>query len=154
MLGDITEQLIYSTANIWKPFDFAKAIPMHNQNFWDCIKWISANNLRINHCMSQTLLFIIIHMLQYWNSLFPCQHKYTSIHPYFAFINPQHMREGYGSLFVCVSVCMSVCYHASCYIPCLYVENTVPLSFLQRSQDMHCVDFVENALFKSSGDIC
>ena len=58
------------------------------------------------------------------------------------------MHEGYGSL------CACVCYHASCYILRLYVENTVPLSFLWRSQHMYCVDFVENALFKSSGDIC
>ena len=64
------------------------------------------------------------------------------------------MREGYGSLFVCECVCVSVCYHASCFISRLYVENAVPLSFLWRSQDMHCVDFVEIALFKSSGDIC
>ena len=154
MLGDIN--LFTVTANIGKPSNFAKAIPMHNRNFWDCIKWISANNLCINHCMSLTLLFIIIHMPQYWNSLFPCQHKYTSIHPYFAFINPRHMREGYGSLSVCVSVCvcLSVCYHASCYIPRLYIEITVPLSFLWCSQDMHCVDFIENTSFKSSGDIC
>ena len=58
------------------------------------------------------------------------------------------MREGYGSHFVCECVCVCVRYHASCYIPRLYVENKVPLSFLWRSQDMYCVDFVENALFK------
>ena len=57
-------------------------------------------------------------------------------------------------LCVCVCVCLSVCYHASCFIPHLYFENTVPLSFLWRSQDMHCVNFVEIALYKSSGDIC
>ena len=62
------------------------------------------------------------------------------------------MREGYGSR--SVSVCLSVCYHASGYIPHLYVENKMPLGFLWRFQDMHCVAFVENALFKSSGDIC
>ena len=55
---------------------------------------------------------------------------------------------------VCVCVCVCVCYHASCHIPRLYVESKVPLSFLWRSQDVHCVDFVENALIKSSGDIC
>ena len=49
---------------------------------------------------------------------------------------------------------VSVCYHPSCYIPRLCVENTVPLTFLWRSQDIYCVDFVENTLFKSSGDIC
>ena len=38
------------------------------------------------------------------------------------------MREGYGNCFM--RVC--VCYHASCYIPGLYVEIKVPLSFLCR----------------------
>ena len=65
-------------------------------------------------------------------------------------VNPRRMREGYGSR----SVCESVCYRASGYIPRLYVENNVPLGFLWRFQVMHCVAFVENALFKSSGDIC
>ena len=69
-----------------------------------------------------------------------------------ALINPRRMRKGYGSRSVCV--CVSVCYRASCYIPRLYVENKVPLGFLWHFQDMHCVDFVEKALFKSSGDIC
>ena len=50
--------------------------------------------------------------------------------------------------------CLSVCYHASCHIPRLYVENEVLLNFLWCSQDMYCVDFVEIALFKSSGIIC
>ena len=40
-------------------------------------------------------------------------------------------------------VCVCVSYHTSCFIPRLYVENTVPLSFLWRSQDIHCVDFVQ-----------
>ena len=72
-------------------------------------------------------------------------------------INPRRMREGYGSRFVCVSVylcvCVCVCYHTSCYIPRLYVENKVPLDFLWRFQYMNWVDFIEIALFKSSGDI-
>ena len=55
---------------------------------------------------------------------------------------------------VCVCVCLSVCCHTNCYIPRLYVENMLPLSFLWRFQDMYCVDFIENALFISSGDIC
>ena len=67
------------------------------------------------------------------------------------------MHEGYSSGFVCVCVCvcvcLSVCYHASCYIPCLYVENKVLLSFPCHFLLMYCVDFVENALFESSGDI-
>ena len=49
----------------------------------------------------------------------------------------------------------SVCkYRASCYIPHLYVESRVPLGFLCCSQRIYCVDFIENALFKSSGEIC
>ena len=69
-------------------------------------------------------------------------------------INPRRMREGYGSRFVSVYVCVCVCYRASCYIPRLYVESRVPLGFLCCSQRMYCVDFFENALFKSSGEIC
>ena len=63
------------------------------------------------------------------------------------------MREGYGSRSVCV--CMCVCYHASCYVhvPGLHDANKVPLGFLRHFQGMNCVDFVENASFKSSGDI-
>ena len=66
------------------------------------------------------------------------------------------MREGYGthSVCVCVCVCLSVCYHTNCYIPRLYVEIKVALSFLCHFLHMHCVDFVENALFRSYGDIC
>ena len=47
---------------------------------------------------------------------------------------------------------MCVCVSAT-YIPVLYVENEVPLGFSSEIQYMHCVDFVENVLFKSSGDI-
>ena len=57
-------------------------------------------------------------------------------------------------LCVCLSVCLSVCYHSNCRILGLYVENKVLLGFSWQSQRMYCVDFVENALFKSSGDIC
>ena len=57
--------------------------------------------------------------------------------------NPWYMREGYGSR-----------YRTSCYIPHLHVENKVSLGSLWCFQDMHCVAFIENALFKSSGDIC
>ena len=57
------------------------------------------------------------------------------------------MHEGYGSC----SVCVSVTTPAATYIPGLYDANKVQLGFLQ--QGMNCVDFVENALFKSSGDI-
>ena len=64
-------------------------------------------------------------------------------------INPQRMNKGYGSRFV--SVCMRVCYHASHYIPCLYVENKVRLSLLWH---MYCVAFFENTLFRSSGNNC
>ena len=65
-------------------------------------------------------------------------------------VNPQHMREDYGIviLCVCVSVCLSVT-----KITVLYVANKVPLGFSWHFQPMH---FVENVfkLFKSSGDIC
>ena len=53
---------------------------------------------------------------------------------------------------VILSVC--VCYRASCYIPGLYVESRVPLGFLNCSQRVYCVDFVETTLFKSSGETC
>ena len=65
-----------------------------------------------------------------------------------------HMHEGYGKSF-CVCVCVSVClYHTNCYIPHLYVEIKVALSFLCHFLHMYCVDFIENTLFRSYGDIC
>ena len=72
-------------------------------------------------------------------------------------INPRRMREGYGSRSVCVYVCVCVCVYVcvtSCYIPVLYDANKVSLGFLRHFQGMHCMDFVENASFKKSGDIC
>ena len=51
-------------------------------------------------------------------------------------------------------MCVWVCYQANCYIPRLKVESQVPIGFLCCSQRMYCVDFVENALFKSYGEIC
>ena len=54
-------------------------------------------------------------------------------------------------------VILCICYHSNCHIPGLYVENKVSLGFSWPSQRMYsknCVDFVENALFKSSGDMC
>jgi hypothetical protein len=50
-----------------------------------------------------------------------------------------------------VTVVLCVCYCSNCH---LYVENKVPLGFSWQCQRMYCVDFVEHALFKSSGDIC
>ena len=61
-------------------------------------------------------------------------------------INPQRMREGYGGRFVC--------HHASCYTPYLHIVNKMPLGFLWLFKQMKRVVFVENALFKSYGDIC
>ena len=55
---------------------------------------------------------------------------------------------------MCVCVCVCVWYHASCYIPGLYDANKVPLGFLWHFQGMYCVNFIANASFKSSGDIC
>ena len=65
------------------------------------------------------------------------------------------MREGYGSrsVCVCVSVCMCQLLRQLLYT-CLYVANKVPLGFLRNFQGMYCVDFIENASFKSTGDIC
>ncbi len=55
--------------------------------------------------------------------------------------------KGYSSR----SVCVYLCYPSNCSLD-LYIENKVPLGF---SCHMICVDFVENALFKSHfGDIC
>ena len=71
-------------------------------------------------------------------------------------INPWHMCEGYGSRFVCVSMCecVYIYYHSSWYIPRLYVESNVLLSFLCHSLHIYCVDFVESVFFfRSSGDI-
>ena len=59
------------------------------------------------------------------------------------------MHEGYSSHFVCVSVTTL----AAAYL-IYYVEIKMPLSFLCHYLHMHCVDFVENALFRSSDDIC
>ena len=88
--------------------------------------------------------------------------------PYFPHPLPQRGRVGHDidrcimvvvlctceCVSVCVCVCVCVCYHASYYIPRLYVENKVTLSFLWCVVDMYCVDFFENALFRSSGNIC
>ena len=71
-----------------------------------------------------------------------------------AVINPRCMRERYGSQ----SVCVFVCYHANCYIPCFYVENTVSWVLCGVFQVCNvCFFFAENAMFKSSGafaDLC
>jgi hypothetical protein len=61
-------------------------------------------------------------------------------------------RKGYSSRSVCLSVCVSVT-ALTANILGLYIENKVPLGFLWQSQCMYCVDIVENALFKSAGDI-
>ena len=119
------------------------------------------------------LVYVHVHMYidHSWKTPFyadygHCMHIYIyTLVDVFNFLiiifNPRCMCEDYGSHSMCVNVWLSVCvhvyvcFHATCYIPRLYVDNKVPLSFLlRRSQDMHYVDFVENALFKSSGDIC
>ena len=66
------------------------------------------------------------------------------------------MREGYGNRFVCLSVYLCVCYHASGYIPGLYmyVQSEVAYSFLYAFKDMHCVDFAEDVSFGRYGIIC
>ena len=57
-------------------------------------------------------------------------------------INPRHMREGYGSCSVCVSVTE---------LAATYLVDMLKIMYC--SQRMYCVDFVENAWFKSSGEI-
>ena len=69
-------------------------------------------------------------------------------------INPQHACARVTVVILWVSEWVCVCYHASCHIPRLYVENQVSISFLWRFPHMHYVDFIENALFRSSCDIC
>ena len=49
---------------------------------------------------------------------------------------------------------MFVYYHASCYVPCFYIENEASKGSLQCFPDFQRVAFPENALFKSSGVIC
>ena len=70
---------------------------------------------------------------------------------YLTIINPQHMREGYGSRSVCLRVSVSVCYPANCYI-LLYVETKVPLGSCGDFNKWN-VEFIENTLFKSYGNI-
>ena len=66
-------------------------------------------------------------------------------------VNPHRMREDCSNHCVCVSVCLV----GNCYIPrVFFVEIQVSLGFLCCFQRKYCVDLVENALFKSSGDIC
>ena len=64
------------------------------------------------------------------------------------------MHEGYENRFVCV--CLCVCYHASGYIPGLYVQSEAAYSFLLAFKDIHayCVDFTENISFGRYGIIC
>ena len=82
-------------------------------------------------------------------------------------INPRCMHESNGSrsvrvcvcvcMCVCVCVCLSVCVSVTMLTAtCLafFIEIQVSLGFPCCFQCMHCVDFAEKALFKSSGDIC
>ena len=50
--------------------------------------------------------------------------------------------------------CVCVCYHTMYYIPPFFTDIHVSLGLLCCFQCMHCVDFVEDALFKSNGNIC
>lgn len=65
-------------------------------------------------------------------------------------INPQCMREGYGSHSVCVCYCNV---RPAIYFIYMLYEHNVPLGFLWRFQHacIHCVDFT---LFKSFVNIC
>ena len=60
------------------------------------------------------------------------------------FISPRRMREGYGSR----SVCVSVITPAATYLQLVYTMQT------RRHYRLQGVNCVENASFKSSGDIC
>jgi hypothetical protein len=62
------------------------------------------------------------------------------------------MREGYGSVSVCVRVCVSVtALPATCL---LQVSRAVLQGSLWRLDGIYCVDLPENALFSSFGVIC
>ena len=66
------------------------------------------------------------------------------------------MHEGCSSRSVlCVCVCVCVCYHTNYYVPRLYVEIKVALTWfpVSFSTQADCVDFIENALFRSFGNI-
>jgi hypothetical protein len=80
--------------------------------------------------------------------MFICVHGYC-IH---AVINPQHIRKDYytRSVYVCVCVCLSVTKLAAIYL--FYTLKT--RYHLWYFQNMHCVDFSENALYSSIGIIC
>ena len=56
-------------------------------------------------------------------------------------------------LCVCVRICLSVTTLTATYLV-FFIEIQVSLGFLCRFQHMHCVDFAEKTLFKSSGNIC
>ena len=53
-------------------------------------------------------------------------------------INPQYVHKGVQQLF-----CVSSCYCASCYIPVLYIESSMPLD-----DNFNSVDFILNAFSK------
>ena len=72
--------------------------------------------------------------------------------PFFKFMRIINPRRACAERVTVVVLC--VCYLSNCHILGLYVENKVLLGFPRQSQCMYCVNFVENALFKSSGDIC
>ena len=69
-------------------------------------------------------------------------------------INPWCMCESYGShsVCVCLSVCVFVTMLNATYLA-FFIEIQVLLGFPYGFQCMHCMDFAENALFKSSGNI-
>ena len=66
-------------------------------------------------------------------------------------INPQRMREGYSShpVCVCVCVCLSVCLSVT-ELAATYLVYALKIGCHQA----YYVDFIQNAVFKSSGEIC
>ena len=70
--------------------------------------------------------------------------------------NPRRMRKWYGShsVYVCVSVCLLLRQLLYTWFMRCKQGAKVPLGFSRHLQGMNCVDFVENASFKRSGNIC
>ena len=64
------------------------------------------------------------------------------------------MHKGYRSRSVYVCVCVSVCVSVTMLTGIFFIEIQVSLGFPCCFQRIHCVDFAENALFKSFSDIC
>ena len=103
-------------------------------------RWVWPKNFRV-HFVRIVLTATVKKLILYSYSL--------PFVEFFVMIKPQCMREGYGSC----CVYLSVCYHASGYIPSLYVQSEAAYSFLYAFKGMYCVDFAENVSFGRYGVI-